>query len=250
MLEAFSRPRIEGVFSGDRMRAWNVIWGKGRADVVIQNSYADVQERGDHCRASEITRKALFSLGYPRKDGGEQINARVRLTRRPMADLKRAFELDDYDMDGVVSGDYHVYGDYETPLGFGRLLVEEGVAYGETFESMSSALRFEGTGVRLDSIQIAKATGEVTGAACRRLGRHLLLQRRRPAHPGRVAEGCGVSQRAAVRPVAVQRDRRRQLRRAPLRREGARRRSVRRRGRRRSAHGPAVAARRAADRRL
>ena len=29
MLEAFSRPRIEGVFSGDRMRAWNVVWGKG-----------------------------------------------------------------------------------------------------------------------------------------------------------------------------------------------------------------------------
>ena len=39
------------------------------------------------------------------------------------------------------------------------------MAYGETFESMSSALRFEGTGVRLDTIQIAKATGEATGAA-------------------------------------------------------------------------------------
>ena len=42
--------------------------------------------------ASEITAEGLFSLGYPRKDGGEQINARVRLTRRPMADLKRGFE--------------------------------------------------------------------------------------------------------------------------------------------------------------
>ena len=75
-----------------------------------------------------------------------------------MADLKRAFELDDYDMDGLVSGEYHVYGNYETPLGFGRLLIEDGVAYGETFESMTSALRFEGNGVRLDTIQIAKST--------------------------------------------------------------------------------------------
>jgi hypothetical protein len=165
MLESFSRPRIEGTFAGDGMRAWNVVWGKGRADVVIENSYADVKNATITAGSSEITAEGLFSLGYPRKDGGEQINARVRLNRRPMADLKRAFELDDYNMDGLVSGEYHVYGDYETPLGFGRLLIEDGVAYGETFESMSSALRFEGTGVRLDSIQIAKSSGEVTGAA-------------------------------------------------------------------------------------
>jgi translocation and assembly module TamB len=165
MLEAFSRPRIEGVFSGDRMRAWNVIWGKGRADVVIQNSYADVKNAVITAGDSEITAEGQFSLGYPRKDGGEEINARVKLMRRPMADLKRAFELDDYDMDGVVSGEYHVYGHYETPLGFGKLLIEEGVAYGETFDSMSAGLRFEGNGVRLDTIQIAKSTGEATGAA-------------------------------------------------------------------------------------
>ena len=199
MLEAFSRPRIEGRFSGDGMRAWNVVWGKGTADVVIENSYADVKNAVINAGASEITAEGLFSLGYPRKDGGEQINARVRLTRRPMADLKRAFELDDYDMDGLVSGEYHVYGDYETPLGFGRLLVEDGVAYGETFESMSSALRFEGTGVRLDTIRDRQGDRRGHRRGVGRLGRHLFLQRRRPAHPGRVAEGCGVSARAAVR---------------------------------------------------
>jgi hypothetical protein len=165
MLETFSRPRIEGTFSGDRMRAWNVVWGKGRADVVIHNSYADVKKAVITEGDSEITAEGLFSLGYPRRDGGEQINARVKMTRRPMADLKRAFALDDYDMDGVVSGEYHVYGNYETPLGFGRLVIDEGVAYGETFDSMTAGLRFEGKGVRLDTIQIAKNTGEATGAA-------------------------------------------------------------------------------------
>jgi translocation and assembly module TamB len=165
MLESFGRPRIEGRFSGERMRAWNVNWGTGQADVVIENSYADIKNAVISAGKSEITADGRFSLGYPRRDGGEQINARVRLTRRPMADLKRAFELDDYDMDGLVSGEYHVYGDYETPLGFGRLVIDDGVAYGETFESMTSALRFEGTGVRLDSIQIAKSTGTATGAA-------------------------------------------------------------------------------------
>ena len=165
MLESFSRPRIEGVFSGDRMRAWNVEWGKGRAEVVVQNSYAVVKNAVITAGDSEIAADGQFSLGYPRKDGGEQINAVVRLTRRPMADLKRAFELDDYDMDGLVSGEYHVYGNYETPHGFGRLVIEQGTAYGETFDSATSTLRFEGTGVRLDSIQIAKSTGSATGAA-------------------------------------------------------------------------------------
>ncbi|MBA2603271.1 MAG: translocation/assembly module TamB domain-containing protein [Acidobacteria bacterium] len=165
MLESFAHPRIEGTFSGGAMRAWNVVWGDATANVVIENSYARVENAVLMAAESEIAAEGLFSLGYPRRDGGEQINARVRLRRRPMADLKRAFGIDDYDIDGLVSGEYHVYGEYETPLGFGRLLVEEGSAYGETFESATSALRFEGTGVRLDTLQVTKSTGTVTGAA-------------------------------------------------------------------------------------
>jgi hypothetical protein len=165
MREAFARPRIEGVFSGEAMRAWNVVWGRARADLIIENSYANVKDVVITSGDSEIAAEGLFSLGYPRRDGGEQLNARVRMTRRPMSDLKRAFEVDDYDMDGLVSGEYHVYGNYETPLGFGRLQIQEGIAYGETFEEMTSALRFEGTGVRLDTIQITKSTGRATGAA-------------------------------------------------------------------------------------
>ena len=162
---AFRDPRIAGTFAGDAMRAWNVVWGRGRADVVIENAYAHVADARLTSGDSEITAEGQFSLGYPRRDEGEELNARVRLRRRPMADLKRAFGIDDYDIDGLVSGEYHVYGQYETPLGFGRLLVEDGAAYGETFDSVTSALRFEGSGVRLDTIQIAKAAGTVTGAA-------------------------------------------------------------------------------------
>ena len=40
-----------------------------------------------------------------------------------------------------------------------------GKAYGETFDVATANLRFETTGVRLDSIDIAKSTGRVTGAA-------------------------------------------------------------------------------------
>jgi hypothetical protein len=165
MLNAFSRPRIEGIFTGDRMRAWDVVWGKARADLVIENSYAFVRQATMTSGDSEIIADGQFSVGYPRRDAGEEINARVRIARRPLRDLRHAFELDDYPVDGLVSGEYHVYGNYETPFGFGRLLIEKGVAYGETLDTAQSALRFEGTGVRLDGLTIAKSTGTATGAA-------------------------------------------------------------------------------------
>jgi translocation and assembly module TamB len=43
--------------------------------------------------------------------------------------------------------------------------LDEGVAYGETFETASAGLRFEGNGVRLDAIEVRKGVGEITGAA-------------------------------------------------------------------------------------
>ena len=165
MRESFGKPRIEGRFWGERLRAWDVVWGSGRADVAIQNGYAFVSNSVLATNNSEIRADGQFSLGFPRKDGGEEIDARVRLTRRPMADLRHAFELDDYDMDGLVSGDYHIFGRYLTPHGFGRLLIEKGVAYGESFDTAAASLRFEGNGVRLDGIEINKSTGSATGAA-------------------------------------------------------------------------------------
>jgi TamB, inner membrane protein subunit of TAM complex len=165
MLEAFTRPRIEGTFTGDHMRAWNVQWGSGRATLAIENSYVFITESVVRSGASEIHADGQFSLGYPRKDGGEEINARVLVNRRPVSDLRHAFGLDDYPVEGALSGEFHLFGKYETPFGFGHMQIDAGVAYGETFERATSALRFEGGGVRLDGIDIAKSTGRVTGAA-------------------------------------------------------------------------------------
>jgi hypothetical protein len=169
MLLGFTKPRIEGTFTGDNMRAWDTVWGHGTAKVVIENGYATITDgivtAGTPEARSEIRADGTFSLGYPRKDSGEEINARIFVNRRPLADLRHAFELDIYPVDGTVSGEYHLYGKYETPFGFGRLLIDNGIAYGETFDSANSSLRFEGAGVRLDAMQVRKSTGLVTGAA-------------------------------------------------------------------------------------
>jgi hypothetical protein len=110
MLNSFSRPRIEGTFAGERMRAFDVEWGAARGSAVIENSYADVKEVVIRSGDSEILADGLFSVGYPRRDNGEEINARIRITRRPLNDLRHAFELDDYPLEGLLSGEFHVYG--------------------------------------------------------------------------------------------------------------------------------------------
>jgi len=164
-LDSLRRPRIDGTFAGERMRAFDVVWGSITGDAVIENSYADVSNVVVGSDESVMHVDGRFSIGYPRRDGGEQINARIRLDRRPVADLRHAFGLDDYDVDGFFSGEFHVFGDYRGPFGFGQMTIVEGVAYGEPFESASAAVRLEGSGVRLDSIQMSKGGGRATGAA-------------------------------------------------------------------------------------
>ena len=165
MTGAFRRPRVEGTFKGEELWAWNVVWGSGSGHIVIENSYVTVTDSVLRRDGSELSANGRFSLGYPRKDGGEQINAIVRLTRRPVVDLRRAFGLMDYAVEGYLSGEFHLYGDYEGPVGYGAMAVVDGAAYGEPFETATADLRFEGNGVRLDGIDIKKGDGTITGAA-------------------------------------------------------------------------------------
>ena len=170
MTKSFRAPRIEGTFSGGALSAWSVVWGAGTADVVVENSYVDVKNARltsplPDGGASEIAVNGRFSLGYPRRDHGEEINAYIVMTNRPLVDLRLAFALYDYPVDGLASGEYRLQGYYTTPNGFGRLQIDRGVAYRETFERATADLRFEGTGVRLDRMNIAKGSGAITGAA-------------------------------------------------------------------------------------
>jgi hypothetical protein len=165
MTGPFRRPRVEGLFAGEDMRAWDTLWGDGTARIVIENSYVDVTDGVIRHDDSEIRAEGRYSLGYPRRDGGEEINARFRVNRRDLDSLRHAFELDAWPVSGLLSGEFHLTGDYETPLGFGAMTIDDGVAYGEPIQRASASLRFDGEGVRLDGVTIAKAAGSITGAA-------------------------------------------------------------------------------------
>ena len=166
LLNAFKSPRVEGLFTATRMRAWDVEWGAGQARIVVENGYVDVTDAVARKGNGVLRANGRFSLGYPRKDGGEELNAVVRIDTWNLRDLRHAFELDDYPYDGDLSGEFHLYDKYLEPRGFGRVSVAPGVAYGETVTSASASLRFVGPGLWLDGIDIRKgATGVVRGAA-------------------------------------------------------------------------------------
>jgi hypothetical protein len=165
MLGAFRRPRIEGRLVGSEMRAWEVTWGDVDGDFVVENSYTNISRAAIRSGRSRIDVTGQFSLGYPRADGGEQMDARIRIENRDVRDFMEAFDLQDYKIDGELSGDFHLFGDYQGPFGFGRMQIDRGVAYDEPFSEADAGLRFEGKGVRLDAIQINKGGGLVNGAA-------------------------------------------------------------------------------------
>jgi len=162
---SFSNPLIRGDFTGHDLRAWDVVWGSGGGSVVIENAYATVTSANLRKGDAEIRATGKYSLGYPRRDRSEELDARVRLENWPMADLRHAFLLDDWPVDGKVSGEYHLYGHYETPHGFGRMSIVDGIAWDEPFDRATASLRFEGNGVRIDDLRGSKSTGQMTGAA-------------------------------------------------------------------------------------
>ncbi len=138
--------------------------GDGRANIVVENSYVTVTDGAARLGDLEIRADGLFSLGYPRKDGGDEINT-DRVTNRPVDGLRHAFELDEWPVTGKLSGEFSLNGRYEGPFGSGTMTIDDGVAYKEAFQRASASLRFDGSGVRLDGITMAKATGTMTGAA-------------------------------------------------------------------------------------
>lgn len=165
MLEAFRAPRVEATFKADNLRAFDVDWGTGQGQFVLQNAYADITNGRMQKDAGQVLIDGRFSMGFPRRDRGEELNTRIRIVSWPMKDLRHAFDIDDYEVDGTVSGEYHLYGRYQGPFGFGTMTILNGTAYGEPFERAAGALRFEGTGVRIDGLELAKGGGAVTGAA-------------------------------------------------------------------------------------
>ena len=165
MLGDLVRPRVEGRFAAERLRIWDVLWGAWQGDVAIEDGYVDIADGRVSQGAARLAIDGRFAFSYPRADGGDDINARFTVARWPVVDFRSAFDQLEYQVDGALSGEFHLYGKYTAPFGFGRMTIDDAVAYGEPFESATAGLRFEGAGVRLDGVEMRKGDGVITGAA-------------------------------------------------------------------------------------
>ncbi len=165
MTGPFRNPRVEGEFNGDDLRGFDTLWGAGDAHLLVENDYVRVTDGVVRLNDSEMRFDGLFSLGFPRGDHGEEINARIRVVRRDVDSLRHAFGIDDYPVSGFLSGEFHLTGEYLHPLGFGGMTLDHFVAYGEPFQTATASLRFDGLGVRVDGVTVEKGGGTITGAA-------------------------------------------------------------------------------------
>ena len=165
MLGDFSAPRIEATFEGQGVTAWDVDWGRGHGAFTVENAYVDVVGGSFDDGTASLAVDGRFSLGFPRDDGGEEINARFRMEGLPSNRVRHAFDLQGYEIDGPMYGALELSGAYGRLVGSGRLELGETLAYDEPFDSVAADLRFEGDGVRLAGLEARKGEGQVTGAA-------------------------------------------------------------------------------------
>ena len=165
MLGDLAAPRIETTFAGEGLRAWNVAWGAGGGDIVVENAYLDLRDGVFRNGDAELRVDGQFSLGGPRDDGGDEMNTVFSLSAFPAANIRAAFGIEEgYAIDGPATGQAHLFGDYRRPFGVGRLTLDH-PTYFEPFDSATAGLRFEGNGVRFDGLDMRKGAGTITGAA-------------------------------------------------------------------------------------
>ena len=163
MTGTFSAPTIAGHFDSENTRVWDVTWGRAVADVVIAGGYVEITNGrvGDE-PDSFITPNGRYALGF-RKDDADEIAAHVELTNWPVVDLRHAFRLDDWPMDGTATSvTLDLTGRYRNMFGSGRMRIDRGTAWDERFDWATADLALEGTGMRIANIVMCKGNGATT----------------------------------------------------------------------------------------
>ena len=201
------------------MRAWDIDWGDGTARSSSRTATRIVSESSIHerrvarsppkARSRSAIRAATAAKRSTRSSGSRGARSSISGTRSSSTTIPST---------ALSPASIHLYGKYQTPFGFGRLTIDDGVAYGEPFDTATAALRFEGSGVRLDALEIHKSTGRVTGAAWVGWDGNYSFDADGAKIPVESLKTLAVPAGAAVGHAAVHRDRQRHVRGAALRR--------------------------------
>jgi hypothetical protein len=164
LTESFRAPKIAGAFASDGMGAWDVMWGRATGTIVMERGFMTITDGViTNTDGATIRTTGRYALGYR---GGEEIDATVKVANWPLSDFRHAFRLEAWPADGTVTAaDFTLKGPYLEPVGEGPLRIDKAVAWGESFDSMTGHLLFEGRGLRVRSIVLAKGPGRIESEA-------------------------------------------------------------------------------------
>jgi len=157
-------PQIRGAVRVGKFeyRGWR--WDSLQANVAASPDSLAVSS-GELSRAGSVLLfEASTQLAEWRFSKSSPLRLAARAERTPMDGLKAVLGIT-YPVGGMVSGQANLSGTDTNLDGTGNIRVEAGNIAGENFNSFSAGIRIQGSAWRLDSIELVKSRGKITGSA-------------------------------------------------------------------------------------
>jgi translocation and assembly module TamB len=143
-------------------RGWT--WDGLQANVVARPEYFQVSSGQLSLGTSVFGLEASAHLEDWRITKTSQVRFSARAQRTPLEGLKAALAIN-YPVGGHVSGQVNLAGTASNLEGTGNIRVEDGNIAGETFDSFSASIQVGESTWDLDTIELVKGRGRITGKA-------------------------------------------------------------------------------------
>ena len=145
MLNSFSRPRIEGTFAGERMRAFDVEWGAPPASAGDREQLRRREGRRHPVRRlRDYRRRALLARLSRDATTAKRSTPGSRITKRPIDRSAARVRARRLSARGTAFGRVPRLRHYTRPFGFGTMAIADGIAYGESFETATASAASRG----------------------------------------------------------------------------------------------------------
>jgi translocation and assembly module TamB len=145
-----------------KYRGWT--WDGLLADIAISADSLHVSSAQLSLGSSVLSLEASAHLEDWSITRPSQVQFSARIQRTPLEGLKAALGFD-YPIGGDVSGQVNLAGTDSNLEGAGSIKIEDGNIAGETFNSFSTRVQIVGPSWDLDSIELVKGHGRITGKA-------------------------------------------------------------------------------------
>jgi translocation and assembly module TamB len=159
-----TNPEVRGLVRVGKFEFRGWTWDSLKANIAVSPDALQVTA-GQLSRGSSLLN---FEASTPLEDWRiakpSQVRLSARAQRTPLEGLKAALGIN-YPIAGEVSGQVNVAATDSNLEGTGAITVEAGNFAGEVFNSFSTRIRIEGSAWDLNTIELVKGHGKITGKA-------------------------------------------------------------------------------------